>query len=227
MNNDKVIELLTESYAKYNLVVKILLADVEAKWEALPEQILNEIRAYNDHIARCFVKDTSQEQIEDEIEKASGHLTRTELDCFKLLNVYQKKQIERFEKKNRRVNLNSVNDGLFIVEYHRIYKEVRKTIKEAKLKESYEKQVSLELFEKGYNLYSELVELIQKNRRGITHARVKYWLSLPVTFVGWILTVAATGTLGGLVGFYIRQAQEAVADGTSNNVLQYLLGLFN
>lgn len=184
MDNSKTIQRLTLSYARYNQVIKLLLADVEAKYEALPEQILNEIRAYNDHIARCFIEGTSQTEIDSEIKKADGHLLRTELDCFKLLNVYMKTIfVEKFGKKYKRVNLNNVDAGNFVVKYYNLTKKARNFVKEAKKKESYEKEAALELFQKAYNTYSEIEDLITKNIRSIAYAKSSWYAGKIVSFV--------------------------------------------
>lgn len=51
--------------------------------------INNEIRALNDHIARCYSESeniTSQQRME-QLSKAEGHVRRLILDCFKQLNM--------------------------------------------------------------------------------------------------------------------------------------------
>ncbi len=46
-------------------------------------------------------------------------------------------------------------------------------VKYAKTKESFEKEVALENFQLAYNKYTELENLIEDNRRGLSNARYK------------------------------------------------------
>lgn len=45
---------LKNLYQTYNTVIKPLIADIEARYEEFPISIFNEIRAFNDHVARCY-----------------------------------------------------------------------------------------------------------------------------------------------------------------------------
>lgn len=54
----------------------------------VPENLLNEIRALNDHIARCYRERVDDLYIDGELRKAEGHLRRLLYDCFKQLNIY-------------------------------------------------------------------------------------------------------------------------------------------
>ena len=41
-------------YKEYNMVIKPLIAELEARTEQFPLPLFNEIRALHDHIARCY-----------------------------------------------------------------------------------------------------------------------------------------------------------------------------
>lgn len=41
-------------YKEYNMVIKPLIAELEARTEQFPLHLFNEIRALHDHIARCY-----------------------------------------------------------------------------------------------------------------------------------------------------------------------------
>jgi hypothetical protein len=175
---------LGELYNNYNQNVKPLLADIEARYEKIPLQLFNEIRAFNDHIARCYLLTTSEEDIKRDLEKASSHLLRIILDCFKLLNLHVfSVYVEKFEKKHKRVDLNVVDSGNFIVRFYAIKLKARNTVREAKTYESSDKVKSLELFQRAYNEYSELETLIEENRRGISHAKRKTWIKFCLDIV--------------------------------------------
>ncbi|MDO8365208.1 MAG: hypothetical protein Q7T20_00330, partial [Saprospiraceae bacterium] len=81
----------------------------------------------------------------------------------------------KFEKENKWVNLNLVDGGNFIVKYHALRKEARDMVKSAKQNESFDKEKALEDFQKAYNLYSDLENLVESSRRGISQAKVTTW----------------------------------------------------
>ena len=60
MDNSKQIIAL---YDDYNTIIKPLIAEVEARTEQFPLPLFNEIRALHDHIARCYFKDITPEEI--------------------------------------------------------------------------------------------------------------------------------------------------------------------
>ena len=74
-------------FSQYNNNIKPLIAEIEARGEVMPQPLFNEIRAFTDHIARCYRKDITDECISDELSKANRHIVRITLDCFKCLNI--------------------------------------------------------------------------------------------------------------------------------------------
>ena len=85
---------LSELYGVYVGLIKPLLSEIEANYEQFPEPLFNEIRAFNDHISRCYIPNISQSEIDVQIEKAERHIHRMVFDCYKYLNVYYNIQIE-------------------------------------------------------------------------------------------------------------------------------------
>lgn len=61
--------------------------------------INNEIRALNDHIARCYSENITSQQRMEQLSKAEGHVRRLILDCFKQLYMDLFSKIESIEKK--------------------------------------------------------------------------------------------------------------------------------
>lgn len=49
-------QTLAALYKRYNVVIKPLIAEIEARSEKMPLPLFNEIRAFNDHVAHCYVK---------------------------------------------------------------------------------------------------------------------------------------------------------------------------
>ena len=85
-------ERIADILKNYRDTVKPLLADIQTRRsdDKLPDNFLNEIRALNDHIARCYRNDIADKKnfIDSELAKAKGHLRRLIYDCFKQLNIY-------------------------------------------------------------------------------------------------------------------------------------------
>lgn len=158
-------------YNRYNNDVKLLIGAVEAKTESFPIQIWNEIRAFNDHIARCYLPEATDAFIAAQIKSADGHLLRIILDCYKVLNIaMHRKYVSWFKITHFFVRLESVNDGRFLVEYERLVYVAGNYKKEAKVIESKNKDLALEKFDLAYQTYNELEIHIQKNQHGLARA---------------------------------------------------------
>nr|WP_303111267.1 hypothetical protein [uncultured Prevotella sp.] len=85
-------------YKEYNMVIKPLIAELEARTEQFPLPLFNEIRALHDHIARCYSERISSNQVDSEIHKAERHVTRIMLDCYKCLNLSLHDEVLLFER---------------------------------------------------------------------------------------------------------------------------------
>ena len=81
--NHESLGVIEECYVSYCSVIKPLIAQIEARSEKLPLQLFNEIRAFNDHIARCFYNSPSEEYIIQQTDKAQRHISRLALDSLK------------------------------------------------------------------------------------------------------------------------------------------------
>jgi len=111
---------ITLLYRTYNDVIKPLIAEIEIRYEKFPTPVFNEIRAFNDHVARCHRENISNLDIENELRKAKGHIERIILDCYKFLNVaLHKIVIKRFDKRTKGVDLGAINNGAFFIFYSR------------------------------------------------------------------------------------------------------------
>lgn len=79
---------IADLYGIYNNTVKPLVANIEAYYQQFPLPILNEIRAFTDHIGRCFYLH-DPDKIDENIKKARSHVKRIVFDCFKYSNVHR------------------------------------------------------------------------------------------------------------------------------------------
>lgn len=67
---------IVDCYVQYCEVIKPIVARIEAQSEKIPLPLFNEIRAFNDHIARCYYNNPSDEYILEQVTKASRHIVR-------------------------------------------------------------------------------------------------------------------------------------------------------
>lgn len=185
-------EILYLSY----LNIKPLIAEIEVRYEKFPTPILNEIRAFNDHIAQCYLEDMSSDKIEHEIKRAGGHIERVALDCYKFLNVeFHKNTIRRFNRRTKGIDLHAINNGEFVKEYYSQKKLIEVNLKEAKLQESNNKEKALKLYELVYNTYSSLETLLIDNDKQICWARARFYTSKILKFFGWLIAAIISGIL--------------------------------
>ena len=190
---------ITLLYRTYIDVIKPLIAEIEVRYEKFPTPIFNEIRAFNDHIARCHRQDISDLSIEDELRKARGHIERIILDCYKFLNTsLHKNVIKKFDIRTKGVDLGAISNGTFFATYSEVKRFIKIHLKEAKLLETQDKEKSLEKYELAYNKISELEIFLIDNERHICWARAKYYSSKVLKFIAWVLAFVFSGIISSL-----------------------------
>lgn len=188
---------LTPLYQTYNGVIKPLIAEIEVRFEQFPTSIYNEIRAFNDHIARCYYDINNQDLIETQVRKATGHIERIVLDCYKYLNVkLYDLVIKDFDKKTKNIDLTTINNGEFYPQYKSLQQFIVTNLKKAKLLETQEnKEESIVLYEIVHNKYVELEDLITQNHTHIKWARAKYYSKKVINFLGWLIAAVISGII--------------------------------
>lgn len=203
MENIDLTMTLSPLYETYNNIIKPLLAEIEVRYERFPVVIFNEIRAYNDHIARCYMKPKDEEWIHSQVKKAKSHIERMVLDCYKFLNVsLYDIVIKDFDKRYKGVDLSYINDGDFIIKHRKLTKEIIVKLKEAKLKEHKEdKNESILLYQEVYNKYTELENLINENCRNLNWAKAKNKTNKFFNIIIWFISAI----LSGIVSPYLIQ----------------------
>ena len=188
---------LTPLYDKYNNIIKPLVAEIEVRFEEVPTSIFNEIRAFNDHISRCFLKPEDKEWINVQLNKANGHIERIILDCYKFLNVaLYDKVIKEFDKSYKGVDLSTINNGEFLISKRNLTKNIILKLKKAKSMEVCEdKNLSIAIYEQVHNLYTELEDLIDENSRNLFWAKGKFYYSKLSGFVLWLFAAIISGLI--------------------------------
>lgn len=147
-SNHRVIAL----YRDYNMVIKPLIAEVEARTEQFPLPLFNEIRALHDHIARCYSDTITETQIDSEIHKAECHVTRIMLDCYKCLNLSLHDEVLLFEKQTKHIDLTVLQNGTFYPKYKALCMKAIQIVRKAKTLESQDTNAAFESYGIGHSL---------------------------------------------------------------------------
>lgn len=187
-------------YEEYNTVIKPLIASIEAKSECLPAQILNEIRAVHDHIARCYLGKGDKFN-QKQFDKARSHNERLVLDCLKMLNMLAKEQMQKIESKTR---LEQIDSGKFYIKYCQLADKAEKLTEEAKKKENIDKSEAINLFQKASVSYNKILELIANNRTHIKWAKIWFWQKPFWAFILWIGSIIISALAGAYVSALIK-----------------------
>lgn len=139
-------EQLKELYNKYSEEFKPWLAAVEATYEELPAAVLNEIRAFVDHISRCYLDTVPDVIIDRNIDRAASHLDRAIFDCIKYLVVWYFDNVSNFERNTKNIDLSIIDNGKFCVQYRDLKQDAETYVRGAKEVEKKDRDQSYSLF---------------------------------------------------------------------------------
>ena len=172
------LRLLKKLYQQYNDPVKPLLAEIEAIYEKFPLALYNEIRAMNDHVARA-VTATDDNKATGQIQKASNHINRITRDCYKFLDLYYKREAEKFDRSICSIEPRTTEDYGRMAEYGRLSDDATNLVEIAKKNEHLvTDEETYQNFQNAYNAYRELHKFIVKNRRDVFSMKRKKRLKL-------------------------------------------------
>jgi len=161
------LRLLEDVYKQYINPIKPLLAEIEALYEKFPLQLYNEIRALNDHVARAFVAG-SEIKCKEQISKSESHVNRIILDCYKCLDLYYKRESERFDRSIASVEPRDDAEMALLLDYGKLSDDAVRLVEYAKINEKQDdKDATYQNFEKAYLAYRALHDFIIKNRRQV------------------------------------------------------------
>lgn len=188
--------------SNYRNIAKPLLEDIKARRadRNLPNNFLNEIRALNDHIARCFRSEISD--IDAELTKAEGHLRRLIYDCFKQLNIYINDILERKEKKFYSDLWLTYDKGRFWVEYSKSRKYAQQNVVNAKKAESVDPDRAMSFYENAFQNYRNAENLLLEHKYMLCRSLInRYWLKAS-HFWSWILITLILSVISTIIGIY-------------------------
>jgi hypothetical protein len=98
--------------------------------------LYNEIRAMNDHVARAFTA-TDDAKATIQIEKAANHINRITRDCYKFLNLYYKREAEKFDRSICSIEPRTTEDYKRMVEYGSLSDKATNLVEYAKQKRAF------------------------------------------------------------------------------------------
>lgn len=186
-------------YSEYNEEIAPLIAEIELRYENFPVAILNEVRSFTTHISRCTL--SNEYRYDSELEKASRHILRMKLDCYKYLCFsLQLKQDLDFSKKFLNVDLSNVNNGEFVLQYRDLLQSAFLITLRAKLLEKDDPENALPQYIDALNKYRSVEELENQNYALLVDAKRKYikdkyianpLISIAIGVVSYILTCFA------------------------------------
>jgi hypothetical protein len=195
---------LFELFGTFRKDLKKIIFLVEVCTNRFPGQVLNEIRAFTDHIASCFIVSNTDVDCFNELNKAKGHLKRAIFDCYKiLLEIYYPDAVLSFHEQYKFVNLCIVSDGRFLPELTRLESVAKEKTFSAKLDEfsfNSDDENSHIPFMEAVLAYEDVLNYIAKHCQGLANAsqhavdnsRRDNKRGWKFAFVGAILGIATT-----------------------------------
>lgn len=183
---------ITEIYDTYLSVISPFIIQLETLDGEFPVEILNEIRSIFTHLTRCSA---TQDVVvyEDNVVKAERHVKRAVLDCFKYLCVAYDEHFRAFSRLNRNVDLSCVDNGVFLQKLNELHKQAvtDKTVAQTKELTAENIEDVFTDYEKAYNSFAAVYNLISDSSKSIDYFRHKAVLKDTLNMIFGIVGVAS------------------------------------
>lgn len=204
---------IADIYTQYHNVVKPMVISLEIDDVEYPVEILNEVRAIMNHMAKCVMIEQNSElgssnDIDDNIHDAERHLKRAIFDCYKYACISAEDYYERFCRRMKHVDLGIVDNGEFSLELSKLYTRAKNMLKKAKCKENEIAKHSdsaevFNLFQDAFVAYSEMRDHIDSSMERTERVRHKqaiyWWISTGLALFGGIGTIFTLLSYFGIV----------------------------
>lgn len=192
---DRKYQELIRSYIQ----IRPVLADVyKRSGNQYVDGILNEIRAINDHMARCYLA-LSLDSVEEELCKAEGHLKRLIYDCFKQLNIIFFDYVNEYELLNFGPHWICLNGGNFWESYTSMRKQIGKYVEDAKNEENKNYKRSFSYYQEAYVLQGEVYNLLDQHKEQLYLSKKRYYWRKINSLKGWLLTTSSLAIIPALI----------------------------
>ena len=182
-----------EIYHIYESDIRDAIVFIESSYHKFPVPFLNEIRAAQDHMARCFSFPADnpdwEEYVNGQMDKAVGHYTRCLLDCYKYIwyrygrRLYWSHLVPKCFGK-----LRDIDNGEFYKEYRRLHKAAKANNAEARKLERTDKERAKELFQEAIGCLKQMDNLMEDNYDKISWSVAKQLSWRFVMALGWIIS---------------------------------------
>jgi hypothetical protein len=178
-------------FLRYVNELKPLIAEIEALFEELPTVVLNELRAVFDHLSRCEIRPEDEKYISEQNNKASSHLDRCILDCFKILVVGYSDAVKKFENSTQNIDLSLVDNGDFLRRLSVMKSDARKLAQKARSEESLiEMPKRFAEWESAYTSYKNMSDFIDEKTAPVDWVRkktIRNWIINAILWVGAVI----------------------------------------
>lgn len=211
---------LVETEYRYYQEIKELVDKVGVAFEAIPDGLLLEVRAFTGHISDAISRkeDVKEDRLEN-LKSAHHHLRRIELDCYKALCVYEFLRIKDFERKYKFYNLSDVDDGNFVQTLDELKKKAEEASKRAKSLDFNgsnskhcgeqivdgeggnrilvkEVDILYNAYQDALNAYCDVTRYIDEHRRGVSRIAKKNLLFKIISVAGWVVSFGVSVAFG-------------------------------
>ncbi len=170
------------------------------------EGVANEIRALNDHIARCYRKGITINHAYEEICKAEGHLKRLIFDSFKQLNIIFHDFTEDYENKYFGEHWIMLDNGMFWNNYTLYRKEAISFVDKAKNNESKDFNLAFNYYQSAYINQKQVFDLINNYEKFLVKGTLDKFLNLFSSNKKWMLVTFVLAVVPALIWEFIRNA---------------------
>ena len=189
-------------YVNYRTLIRPFIAFLELFDSEFPVEILNEVRAILQHLARCYYSEIEENgnserkiSVRKNLDKAEGHINRALLDCFKYSCLTLFDEYKFFMNTYKHVDLSSLDNGEFLKNLHNLKEAAKKADKEARSLEgdSGDDNEVFEKYEIAFNKSVALYDYIDKHAQYAAKLRRKLRIYNIGAAIGWFIGVVSGG----------------------------------
>ena len=193
---------LDEAFRNYLEVINPFIVQFEVLRNEFPIELQNEIRAIYGHLARASIAETPQIAAKN-VEKIKSHTKRALLDCYKYSCIIFIDNYNNFFERYKNVDLTYLNQGNFLPEVTKLYKNAVNLYFETKKLEtsntSEERQ--LDLYQDSYNQFVDLDKKLKAAETGASFLQHK--ATRKDVLAKWSFGIGVVGTLFGFISFFV------------------------